>query len=123
MNRLRKLGVVSAVLLLAACTDSTGPEPVDSGKGKAAPAVVELGLWVQDATLWATVGLDDPVNRGQLESSIKALAGHLTAGKTDEIKSDIAYIRALINSGSMDEIVAMGPIEVALDTIDDAMAQ
>ena len=121
MNRLRKLCVVSAVLLVAACTDSTGPDPIDSGKGKPTPAMTELGSWIQDATLWATPALDDPVNRGQLESSIKSLAGHLKAGKADDVRSDMAYIRAIINSGSMDEIIAMGPIEVALNTIEEAM--
>jgi hypothetical protein len=94
---------------------------VESGNKKPSPAVTALGSWIEDATLWATPAMDDPVNRAQLEKSIKSLAGHLKTGKTDDIKSDMAYIRALINSGGMEDIIAMGPVEVALDTIEEAM--
>jgi hypothetical protein len=120
--RAGKLIVIGLIAVVSACTDSTGPEPVDSGKGKLNPAVTELGSWIEDATLWVTPSLEDPVNRGQLESTIRSLAGHLKANKSDDIKSDIAYIRAIINSGSMDEFVSLGAIEVALVTVEEAMA-
>ena len=120
--RAGKLFIAGLIAVMSACTDSTGPEPVDSGKGNPNPAVTELASWIEDATMWVTPSLEDPVNRGQLESTIKSLAGHLKANKTDDIKSDIAYIRAIINSGSMDEYVALGAIEVALVTVEDAMA-
>ena len=121
LDRAAKLMLVAALAVMAGCSDSTGPAPVDSGNDKPSPAVAELGLWIQDATLWVTPAVENPVNRGQLESSIKSLAAHLNANKTDDIKGDIAHIRAIMNAGSMEELVAMGPIEVALNTIELAM--
>src|SRR5215203_3909390 len=120
-DRAAKLMLVAALAVMAGCSDSTGPYPVDSVEDKPNLAVAELGLWIQDATLWVTPAVENPVNRVQLESSIKSLAAHLNANKTDDIKGDIARIREIINSGSMEELVAMGPIEVALNTIELAM--
>lgn len=120
--RAGKLVVFGLLAGVVACTDSTGPDSVDSAKNKPTPEMTELGEWIQSATLWATPAVQDVANRGKLESTINSLAGHLKANRTDDIKSDIAYIRAIINSGStMEDVVALGPIEVALATIEEAM--
>lgn len=125
--RVAKLIAAGAVVVVfAACTDTTSPAAAAEASAPVVPqgtnpVATELGNWVVDATFWVTPSLVDETNRGKLEGSINGLAGHLMANNTTQIVSDIATIRSLINSGSFTEYVELGPIELAMATIENTL--
>ena len=124
-SRIAQVIALSGVIAVAACQDApTAPDVIASGPAlrmSTSADAAAIADWVVDATSWVTPSMVDPTNRGKLEGSINGLSGHLKANNTKQIKGDIAIIRSLISGGSEAEAVELGPIEVALCTIEQTL--
>ena len=140
----RKRGVIhfarlSAVLVfalgasvgIAACSDSTSPDKSVTPATPVSPvtpavprnAVDSLGLWVGDATAWVLPSIDDETIRANVQSGITDLGNHLAAGNYDLTRKDIGSLRTLMDAVSIDVLSALGPVEVALEVIEQALEQ
>ena len=125
---------LSAVLVLAlvasvgiaACSESTAPAKAAAPATPVTPpapknALDSLGLWVGDATLWVLPSIEDETIRTNVQTGITDLGTHLAAGKYDLTRKDIGGLRGLMDSVSIDVLSALGPVEVALEVIEQAL--
>ena len=125
-GRIGKLALIGVMLAVAACTDSTAPDTADDLSpvdGKVVPntAVTALAPWFPEATMYVIDDIATKPVRDKLTKGVNDLSAALKAYNVNEIKKQITAIRNVVNSASEDEQIELGPIEVALETVEDAM--
>ena len=121
--RAAAFALIAGTTSLTGCSDPMGPDNPDHGVPLATPnqKLTSLSAWIIEATMWATPAIEDESDRGSLQSAIRALSGHLAASHVAESRKDVETIRSLVTSGNVGQRVSLGPIEVAMYQIEEAL--
>jgi hypothetical protein len=116
-----------AFVAAAACTDSTAPDsdpvvtpPIE--KDAPNPALTALGAWLPSATTWVIDNMEDQALQSKVRGLLSDLAQQLTASNAKGAQAGVASVRAALTGVSADQVIELGPIDVAMSTVEDALA-
>jgi hypothetical protein len=123
LPRAMMVAAVSAIVLVAACSDATGPEPVKPPEPTpttpAVPAaMIAMAGDIDPMTEQFMPAVEDATAKSNLQGLLTGLKGHLTAGNVVLCQQDVTSARGVLSSLSDDQQVGVAPIGMALDVVD-----